>query len=378
MAAIGFEVLARDPSTQARLGRLVTRRGVIETPVFMPVATQATVKTMLPDEVWQLGARMVLANTYHLYLRPGADTVARAGGLHRFMAWPGAILTDSGGYQVFSLARLSRVSDEGVLFRSHIDGSEHFLTPERVVALQEALGSDIAMVLDECVPYPCGYEEARRAAERTLVWAERSVRYHRRPDQALFGIVQGGVYRDLRTTHARELVALDFPGYAVGGLSVGEPKELMYEILDVVEPLLPEEKPRYLMGVGSPDCLVEGVARGIDMFDCVLPTRMARHGTVFTRRGPLAVRNAACAEDFRPLDPECDCYVCRRFTRAYVRHLLKAGEISGVRLTTWHNLHFVLSLMREIRASIAAGTFELLRRDFSRHYERGSWSAGGE
>ncbi len=378
MAAIGFELLARDARTRARLGRLVTSRGVIETPVFMPVATQAVVKTMLPDEVWQLGARMVLANTYHLYLRPGADAIARAGGLHRFMAWPGAILTDSGGYQVFSLARLCRVSDEGVLFRSHIDGSEHFLTPEKVVALQEALGSDIAMVLDECAPYPCGYEEARRAAERTLVWAERSVRCHRRPDQALFGIVQGGVYRDLRTTHARELVALDFPGYAVGGLSVGEPKELMYEILDVVEPLLPEEKPRYLMGVGSPDCLVEGVARGIDMFDCVLPTRMARHGTVFTRRGPLAVRNAACAEDFRPLDPECDCYVCRRFTRAYVRHLLKAGEISGVRLTTWHNLHFVLSLMREIRASIAAGTFELLRRDFSRHYERGSWSAGGE
>lgn len=348
------------------------------TPVFMPVATQATVKTMLPEEVWLLGARIILANTYHLYLRPGVETVARAGGLHRFMAWPGAILTDSGGYQVFSLARLCRVTDEGVLFRSHIDGSEHLLTPEKVVALQEALGADIAMVLDECVPYPCGHEEARRAVVRTLLWAERSLRSHRRPDQALFGIIQGGVYFDLRTDHTRELLTLGFPGYALGGLSVGEPKELMYEILEAVVPLLPEEKPRYLMGVGSPDCLVEGVARGIDMFDCVLPTRMARHGTVFTRRGPLVVRNAAYAEDFRPLDPECDCYVCRRFTRAYIRHLLKAGEITALRLTTWHNLHFILSLMAQIRASIVAGSFDLFRQEFLQHYQKGSEGTGSE
>lgn len=360
-----FEVLKQDSRTGARLGRLTTPHGVVETPVFMPVGTQGTVKTMTPEEVRDLGARIILSNTYHLYLRPGHELVREAGGLHRFMHWDGPILTDSGGFQVFSLAALRKLSDEGVEFRSHHDGSRHFFTPEQVVSVQEALGSDIAMVLDECAPYPCSYEDARTAARRTTHWAARArAAWNGGGATTPFGIIQGSVYRDLREESARALVGLEFPGYGIGGLSVGEPKPLMYEALEWVIPLIPEDRPRYLMGVGSPDCLFEGIARGVDMFDCVLPTRMARHGAVFTHAGRLVVRNAPNARDFGPLDPGCTCYTCRHFSRAYVHHLLKAGEVLGIRLTTIHNLHFVLDLARRIREAIAEDRFHSLKEQF--------------
>ncbi len=362
--SVGFTVIKEDTATRARAGVLHTLRGDVPTPVFMPVGTQATVKALTPHEVRDLGGKLILSNTYHLYLRPGADLIAAAGGLHRFMGWEGPILTDSGGFQVFSLAPLTRVEDDGVWFRSHLDGSQHFFSPEKAVAVQEALGADIIMAFDQCPPYPCSYEEARQAQERTTRWAYRCREAHRKKDQALFGIVQGGVYRDLREKSVRDLLALDFPGYAIGGLSVGEPKDLMYQVLDYTVPLLPGEKPRYLMGVGSPDCLLEGVARGIDMFDCVLPTRMARHGAVFTRRGILVVRNAAFARDFRPLEEGCDCYACRHFTRAYIRHLIKANEILGLRLTTLHNLRFIFRLMGEIRRAILEGRFAEFKEAF--------------
>ncbi|WP_018086390.1 tRNA guanosine(34) transglycosylase Tgt [Desulfurispora thermophila] len=362
--AVTYTLIKKDPLSQARAGILHTPHGDVFTPVFMPVGTQATVKTMTPEEIRQAGGRMILSNTYHLYLRPGHELVRRAGGLHKFMNWSGPILTDSGGFQVFSLASLRRVEEDGVRFRSHIDGSEHFFSPEFAVQIQEALGSDVAMVFDECAPYPCDYEYARRAMLRTSRWAERCLQAHTRSDQALFAIVQGVTYRDLREESARQLVAMDFPGYAVGGLSVGEPKSLMYEVLDYTVPLLPENKPRYLMGVGSPDCLVEGVARGIDMFDCVLPTRIARNGTVFTKQGRLVVRNAEYKEDFRPLEEGCSCYACRNYTRAYIRHLIKANEILGLRLTTIHNLHFLHNLMEQIRQAILNGNFVRWREDF--------------
>lgn len=362
--AVTYTLIKKDFRSRARAGILHTPHGDVPTPVFMPVGTQATVKTMTPEEVYQAGGRMILSNTYHLYLRPGHELVRRAGGLHRFMNWSGPILTDSGGFQVFSLSSLRRVEEDGVRFRSHIDGSEHFFSPEFAVQIQEALGSDVAMVFDECAPYPCDYEYARRAMLRTTRWAERCLKAHTRPDQALFAIVQGVTYRDLREESARQLVAMDFPGYAVGGLSVGEPKPLMYEVLDYTVPLLPENKPRYLMGVGSPDCLVEGVARGIDMFDCVLPTRIARNGTVFTRQGRLVVRNAEYREDFAPLEEGCTCYTCRNYTRAYIRHLIKANEILGLRLTTIHNLHFLHNLMEQIRQAILDGNFADWREAF--------------
>ncbi|RPF42708.1 tRNA-guanine transglycosylase [Thermodesulfitimonas autotrophica] len=356
--ALRFEILKQDGA--ARLGRLYTPHGVVDTPVFMPVGTQGTVKAMTPEELRALGAQMILANTYHLYLRPGTEIIREAGGLHRFMHWDGPILTDSGGYQVFSLAPLRRLTAEGVIFRSHLDGSEHLFTPEKVVALQEALGSDIAMVLDECPPYPASREEVTAAVARTTAWAERSLAAQSAA-QALFGIVQGGVYRDLREQSARELVALDFPGYAIGGLSVGEPKELMYQVLDWTVPLLPPEKPRYLMGVGHPDDIIEAVARGVDMFDCVLPTRLGRHGGALTPFGRLNIRNACYARDFGPLVPGCDCYACQNYSRAYLHHLVRAGEILGLRLLTTHNLHFLLKLTAEIRAAIARGELGLLR-----------------
>lgn len=348
----------------ARLGELTTPHGVVETPVFMPVGTQATVKTMTPEEVWDAGGRIILGNTYHLYLRPGHDLVAEAGGLHSFMHWGGPILTDSGGFQVFSLGPLRKVEEEGVWFRSHIDGSEHYFSPEKAVEIQESLGSDIAMAFDECAPYPCSHEYALKAVERTTRWADRCRKAHRREKQALFGIIQGGVFADLRRKSAGELLEMDFPGYGIGGLSVGEPKDLMYETLESTVPLIPADRPRYLMGVGSPDCLLEGVARGVDMFDCVLPTRIARNGTVFTHDGKLVVRNAEYARDFRPLDPECGCYTCRNYTRAYIRHLIKANEILGVRLTTIHNLYFILTLMHKIREAIGQGRFSQYKRDF--------------
>lgn len=342
--------------------------GTVETPVFMPVGTQATVKTMTPEEVYEVGGRLILSNTYHLYLRPGFELIREAGGLHRFMHWGGPILTDSGGFQVFSLGPLRKVTEEGVTFRSHIDGSEHFFSPEKAMEVQMALGSDIAMAFDECAPYPCSREYALEVLERTTRWARRCLAVHNRAGQAVFGIIQGSTYPDLRLESAKGLVEMDFPGYAIGGLSVGEPKDLMYQMLECTIPVLPEEKPRYLMGVGSPDCLLEGIVRGVDMFDCVLPTRIARNGTVLTRQGKLVVRNAEYARDFKPLDPECDCYACRHYTRAYIRHLIKAGEVLGIRLTTIHNLHFVLNLMKEAKSAIRQGRILEYRDNFLKSY----------
>ncbi len=371
MGAIKFSVTYESPNTWARLGELHTPHGVIETPVFMPVGTQATVKAMSPRQLEEVGAHIILSNTYHLYLRPGHRLVERAGGLHKFMSWNRSILTDSGGFQVFSLGKLRKITEEGVTFRSHLDGSKHFISPEVSMEIQMALGADIAMAFDECAPYPADYGYTKNSMELTSRWARRCKAAHHREDQALFGIVQGGMYADLRKASADDLVSLDFPGYGIGGLSVGEPKELMYEMLEVTTPRLPKDKPRYLMGVGSPDCLLEAVSRGVDMFDCVLPTRIARHGTVFTKNGPVTVRNAAYSEDFLPLDPGCDCYACRHFSRAYIRHLLKAGEILGMHLATLHNLHFLLRLMERIRESIAQNTLPEFKKAFMEQYYGG-------
>jgi len=344
------------PNTQARVGALHTPHGNVPTPVFCPVGTQATVKALSPRDLEELGARLILANTYHLYLRPGAEVIAQLGGLHRFMGWPHPILTDSGGFQVFSLQGLRNVDDDGVTFRSHLDGSEHRFTPESVIRTQELLGADIAMVLDECAePYDRAYNV--EALRRTHLWAERCLRAKTRPDQALFGIVQGGVFRDLREESARFLVSLDFPGYAIGGLSVGETKHEMHTMLEHVVPLLPEDKPRYLMGVGSPDDLLACVAHGIDMFDCVLPTRLARNGAVLTDEGRLNLRNARYAADDRPIQEGCDCYTCRHFTRAYLRHLVMSKEVLGLQLNTIHNVRYLVRLMDDVRRSVREGQF---------------------
>ncbi|HOB82420.1 MAG TPA: tRNA guanosine(34) transglycosylase Tgt [Peptococcaceae bacterium] len=369
MAAVTYELIKESKESNARLGKLHTPHGVIDTPVFMPVGTQATVKAMSPQELEEIGAGIILSNTYHLYLRPGHELVAKAGGLHQFMNWSGAILTDSGGFQVFSLGDLRKIREEGVEFRSHIDGSKHLFTPEKVMEIEMALGADIAMAFDECVSYPMDYEYTKLAMERTTRWAERCLQAHHRADQALFGIVQGGMYNDLRAISAKDLVSLGFPGYGIGGLSVGEPKDLSYQILEATVPLLPKDKPRYLMGVGTPDYLIEGVIRGVDMFDCVMPTRIARNGTVFTSEGRLTIRNAAYKEDFTPLDPNCNCTSCRNYTRAYIRHLFNAGEILGLRLTTYHNLYFLINLMKQIREAIAADSLLEFRREFYRRYE---------
>lgn len=366
---VRYELLGKCDRTGARRGRVHTPHGTIETPVFMPVGTQATVKTMAPWEIKELGAAIILSNTYHLHLRPGEELVKKAGGLHQFMKWDGAILTDSGGFQVFSLAELRKITDEGVRFRSHLDGSTHIFTPESVMAIENALGADIIMAFDECPPYPATREYVETSLKRTLDWAKRCKESHARTEeQALFGIVQGGEHYDLRREAALRLVELDLPGYAVGGLSVGEPKPLMYDVLAHTTPYLPEDKPRYLMGVGSPDDLFEGVERGIDMFDCVLPTRIARNGTVLTFDGRRVMRNAQYAEDFLPIDPECGCRVCQTFSRAYIRHLIKADEVLGIRLTTYHNIHFMLQLMENIRSSIESGTFVEYKREFYRRY----------
>ena len=365
--AIDFTLLRTDSDTRARLGRINTPHGDIATPAFAPVGTQATVKALDPRDLHELGADLILANTYHLYLRPGADLVAEMGGLHSFMGWDGPILTDSGGFQVFSLAENRKVSDEGVEFRSHIDGSRHLFTPEMVVETQEQLGADIIMVLDECAePGNRAYNE--QALARTHAWAKRCLRAQKRSDQALFGIVQGGIFPDLRRQSAEFLTGLDFPGYAIGGLSVGETKTDMHAMLDITTPLLPEDKPRYLMGVGAPEDLVEGVARGVDFFDCVLPTRLARNGALFTRSGRINMRNARFARDRAPIEAGCQCYTCRNFSRAYMRHLFKAGELLASRLATIHNVHFLLDLMRDIREAIAGGSFPSFREDFLRSY----------
>lgn len=369
MTAIRYELIKTCTQTGARLGRLHTPHGTIDTPIFMPVGTLATVKAMSPDELKEMDAQIILSNTYHLFLRPGHEIVREAGGLHRFMNWDRPILTDSGGFQVFSLSDLRDISEEGVKFRSHISGEPLMMGPEKATRIQNALGSDIMMAFDECTPYPADRDYVEASLERTTRWAERCLRAHTRPqEQALFGIVQGGMYADLRRRHARDLMSLDFPGYAVGGLSVGEPKELMYEVLDHTVSLLPGEKPRYLMGVGSPDALIEGALRGIDMFDCVLPTRIARNGTTMTSIGRLVVRNAKFARDFGPLDPACDCYTCRHYTRAYIRHLIKSDEIFGLRLTTYHNLHFLLRLMERVRKAIQDDCLQDFRDEFFAQY----------
>jgi len=349
------------------MGLMRTSHGVVATPAFMPVGTQAAVKTVAPWELADVGAEIVLANTYHLFLRPGVDVIERQGGLHSFMSWSGPILTDSGGFQVFSLQHLRRVDDDGVLFRSHLDGSEQFLSPELAVQVQERLGADIIMCLDE-LAQPRDRDRIEVALERTHRWAVRCREAHTRSDQALFGIVQGGVFGDLRERSADYLVSLDFPGYAIGGLSVGESKEEMHAMLDITVPRLPENKPRYLMGVGSPEDLIECVSRGIDMFDCVLPTRVARNGAAFTMEGRMNLRNARYAGDERPIMENCDCPTCARFSRAYLRHLIQANEILGHRLVTLHNLRFVLRLMEEVRRSIARGDFPQLKREFLSRY----------
>ncbi len=368
-----FKVLAPCEQTAARAAEFVTPHGVIRTPVFMPVGTQATVKAMSPHELEEINAQIILGNTYHLYLRPGAELVAEAGGLHRFMSWPHPILTDSGGFQVFSLAKLNKITDEAVVCRSHIDGSEHVMSPEWSMRVQEQLGSDIAMCFDQCTPFPVDHDGAAEAARRTALWAQRSKAAHTREDQALFGIVQGSVYDDLRLQSAEAITALDFPGYGIGGLSVGEPHEDMYRILNLLNGVMPREKPRYLMGVGYPPNIVEGIARGVDMFDCVLPTRNGRNGTLFTSFGRVNIKAKKYERDFGPLDPECDCYLCRNFTRAYLRHLYHCGEILAARLCTWHNLRFTLRLAERAREAILAGTFPAFREQFY-----ASWRDDGE
>ncbi len=360
-----FEVHKQDGD--ARLSTLHTPHGPIEMPAFAPVGTLANVKTLEPRDLHEAGAQLVLANTYHLYLRPGHELVQRCGGLHRFMAYDGPMLTDSGGYQVFSLAQQRKLDDDGVTFRSHIDGSIHRFTPEKVMEIEQALGPDIAMVLDECPP-PLDRRYNEQALDRTHRWAERCRTAHTRPDQALFGIVQGGIFEDLRLASASFLAQLDFQGYAIGGLAVGETKEQMYSTLDFTCPALPVAKPRYLMGVGAPEDVVEAVLRGVDFFDCVLPTRIARNGQLLTPDGRINMRNAQFAEDLRPIQEDCGCYTCRTFTRAYLRHLYKAGEISALRLGTIHNVTFMLELMRQIRSAIAAGTFGAYRNAFLARY----------
>ena len=366
---INFELLKESKDSMARLGRLHTPHGIIETPIFMPVGTRATVKAMTPEEVKDLGAQIILSNTYHLYLKPGHDLIREAGGLHKFMNWHGPILTDSGGFQVFSLGDLRKIKEEGVQFRSHIDGSKHFISPEKSIEVQNALGSDIMMAFDECAPYPSTYEYVKNSMERTTRWAKRCKDYHKDWDrQALFGIVQGGMYKDLRHESAKALVDMDFSGYAVGGLSVGEPKDLMCDILEYTTPLLPKTKPRYLMGVGTPDYLFEAVTRGIDMADCVLPTRIARNGTALTSHGKMVMRNAKYTRDFNKLDPECDCYTCRNYSRAYIRHLINVDEILGARLLTIHNLNFLIKLMDNIRESIKEDRFIEYKQEFYEKY----------
>jgi queuine tRNA-ribosyltransferase len=356
---------------RARAGTLSTPHGVVSTPSFMPVGTAGAVKAVTPRDLLQAGAQMLLANTYHLMLRPGDAIVAELGGIHKFTGWEGAYLTDSGGYQVFSLATLRELNEEGVRFRSHIDGSVHVLTPETAISVQENLGADIIMALDECPPYPASEESVAAATERTTRWAERCLRVHRRKDQWLFGIVQGGVFSELRERSARSLMSLDFAGYAIGGLSVGEPKADLLRVLDALAPVLPCEKPRYLMGVGTPRDIVEAVARGVDLFDCVLPTRNARNGQLFTREGRLSIRNARYRTDERPPDPACGCYTCRTFSRAYLRHLHLAGEMTAATLLTLHNLSFYLDTLEQIRQSIRAGRFGEFHETAFRDWDEG-------
>lgn len=364
-----FELLKTAKDSKARLGKITTNHGEIETPIFMPVGTRATVKTMTPDELKKIGSQIILSNTYHLFLRPGTDIIEKAGGLHKFMNWDKPILTDSGGFQVFSLSDNRKITEEGVHFRSHIDGSKMFISPEKSIDIQNVLGSDIMMAFDECAPYPASHEYIDNSMRRTLRWAERCKEHHKNIDkQTLFGIIQGGMYKDLREISAKEMVDMDFEGYSIGGLSVGEPIDLMNDILDYTTDFMPENKPRYLMGVGSPDYLFEAVERGVDMADCVLPTRIARNGTVLTHKGRIAIKNAIYKEDFSSLDEDCQCYTCRNFSKAYIRHLFNVDEILGMRLATIHNLYFLLDMMKNIRESIKGDYFLEYKNDFYKKY----------
>jgi queuine tRNA-ribosyltransferase len=365
----GFHLIKTDTSNKARAGELQTAHGLVPTPVFLPVGSQATVKTLTPEEIKGVGFTMVLANTYHLYLRPGISIIEEMGGLHQFMAWDKAILTDSGGYQIFSLARLRQVSDDGVVFRSHIDGSEHLITPESAIQFQETLGADIIMVLDECPSHDDSLERVEKAMRRTHLWAERCQRVHRRNDQSLYAIVQGGIFSQLRHQSAEHLTSLGFPGYAIGGLSLGEPKNITLAMIEETVALLPEDKPRYLMGVGSPEDIVEGVARGCDIFDSALPTRVARNGAFFTGQGRHNIKNAAYRRLEQPVVIGCDCYTCRTFSASYLHHLFSCGELLGYRLLTIHNLEFISNLIRNVRSAILSGTFSSFKDNFMANYK---------
>ena len=369
MGAITYELIHQDKNSGARHGIIHTPHGDIETPVFMPVGTQATVKSMTPEELKDDNAEIILGNTYHLYFRPGDELVKEAGGLHKFMNWDRPILTDSGGFQVFSLAKLRKIKEEGVEFKSELDGSKHFFSPESVMKIEENIGADIIMAFDECCPYPSSYEYTKDSMERTTRWAKRCKDAHTNTEkQALFGIVQGGFYKDLRDQSVKDLIELDFPGYAIGGISVGEPKEEFLDILRYTAPQLPENKPRYLMGVGSPDYLIEAALAGIDMCDCVLPTRIARHGTAMTSKGKVVVRNATYEHDYSPLDDECDCYTCKNYTRAYIRHLVKCDEILGMRLLSIHNIKFLTNLMNRVRIEIDNDNLTNFAQEFYKKY----------
>lgn len=367
---VNYELVAEDRKTSARAGLLHTPHGVFKTPMFMPVGTQATVKTVTPEELEEMGAQIILSNTYHLFLRPGTELIHEAGELHRFMNWNKGILTDSGGFQVFSLGAMRKITEEGVYFRSFLDGSKQFLSPEISIRAQEDLGSDIAMAFDECIPYPADYEYARKSTERTTRWAKRCIKAHQRTDRGIFGIIQGGMYKDLRKQSAMEISSLPFDGMAVGGLSVGEPHDLMYNILEETIQWMPKGKARYLMGVGTPDCLVEGVARGVDMFDCVFPTRVARNGMAMIHTGRMNMKNKQYERDFRPIEESCGCYTCRNYTRAYIRHLYKSEELLVFRLVTIHNLYFLLQFMRDMREAIVQGNFSEFREHFMEHYKQ--------
>ena len=367
---VNYELVAEDRKTGARAGLLHTPHGVFKTPMFMPVGTQATVKTVTPEELEEMGAQIILSNTYHLFLRPGTELIHEAGELHRFMNWNKGILTDSGGFQVFSLGAMRKITEEGVYFRSFLDGSKQFLSPEISIRAQEDLGSDIAMAFDECIPYPADYEYARKSTERTTRWAKRCIKAHQRTDRGIFGIIQGGMYKDLRKQSAMEISSLPFDGMAVGGLSVGEPHDLMYDILEETIQWMPKGKARYLMGVGTPDCLVEGVARGVDMFDCVFPTRVARNGMAMIHTGRMNMKNKQYERDFRPIEESCGCYTCRNYTRAYIRHLYKSEELLVFRLVTIHNLYFLLQFMRDMREAIVQGNFSEFREHFMEHYKQ--------
>jgi len=369
--AVTYELIKTDSRTKARRGRIHTPHGDIETPVFMPVGTQGTVKAMRPEQVSEMGAKIILGNTYHLYLRPGHNIVKEAGGLHKFMNWDGAILTDSGGFQMFLLGKLRKITEEGVRFRSHIDGSLHMISPEKSMEIQNALGSDIMMAFDECAPYPADRKYVKDSFERTTRWLARCKEYHKNiENQSLFGIMQGGMYKDMRYESAMQIVEMDLPGYAVGGLSVGEPKEVMLDVMDDCVDYLPADRPRYLMGVGSPDYLFEAVERGIDMCDCVLPTRIARHGLAMTSHGRVNIKNAKYERDWEPLDSECDCYTCRNYSRAYLRHLFKADEMLSSMLLSNHNLHFLINMMGKIRDAIENDRFLEYKKEFYDKYGR--------